>query len=307
MIRFVEKKAISFTISGILFLASVVLLFTVGLKPNIEFTGGSLIEVNFIGNRPEVNEMQSVLKPLNMGEIVVQPVNADSHIIKTRYISEEEHQTILKTLREKVGPNSNDQTNHGVIEKRIETIGPAVSSYLKARAFKAAALVLLIIILFIAYSFRKVSRPVASWKYGLTAVVALIHDVVISMGVFVLLGRYMGVEVGISFVVAMLTVLGYSVNDTIIIYDRIREKLIRRGSQSFEDTINVAINETLSRSLITTLITLLVLFALFLFGGESIRFFALALIIGVFFGAYSSIFIAAPLLATFDNWSRRRS
>jgi preprotein translocase subunit SecF len=303
MIRFVEKKAIFFIISGILFLVSLVLLFTIGLKPNIEFTGGSLLEFSFSGTRPGVSEIQEVLKPLNLGEIVVQPVNQDAQSIKTRFINEEEHQTILRIIREKFGSGA-DETTRGVIEKRVETIGPAVSSYLKARSFKAAIAVILVVIAFIAYSFRKVSRPVSSWKFGIAAVIGIVHDVVITMGVFVLLGHYFGVEVGISFVVAMLTILGYSVNDRIVVYDRVREKLIRRGSERFEETVDLAINETLTRSLITSVIVLLVLFALFFFGGESIKYFALALIVGVFLGAYSSVFIAAPLLVTFNNWKK---
>ncbi len=300
MIRFVEKKAIPFAFSGLLFTASIILLLTVGLKPNIEFTGGSLLEVSFVEERPEVTEMQEALKTLNLGEIVVQPVNDDAHIIKTRYINEEEHQSMLTVLREDFGSGA-DGVTKGIVERRVETIGPAVSSYLKSRASKAALAVLLVIVAFIAYSFRKVSKPVASWKYGITAVIAVVHDVVITMGAFVLLGHFFNVEVGISFVVAMLTVLGYSVNDTIVIYDRIREKLVRRGSEHFDETISVAINETMTRSLITSLITLLVLASLFFFGGESIKYFALALILGVFFGTYSSIFLAAPLLSVFEK------
>jgi len=300
MIRFVEKKAIPFAVSSILSIASIILLLTIGLKPSIEFTGGSLLEVAFVEERPGVTDMQEALKTVNLGELVVQPVNDDAHIIKTRYISEEEHQSMLTVLRDEFGTGSEEATK-GIIERRVETIGPAVSSYLKSRASKAAIAVLLVIVAFIAYSFRKVSKPVASWKYGITAVIAVVHDVVITMGAFVLLGHFFNIEVGISFVVAMLTVLGYSVNDTIVIYDRIREKLARRGSDHFDDTINVAINETMTRSLITALTTLLVLTALFIFGGESIKYFALALILGVFFGTYSSIFLAAPLLSVFEK------
>lgn len=305
MIRFVEKKNISFVVSGVLFLASLILLFTIGLKPNIEFTGGSLMELSFQEARPSVSEMQDALKPLNLGELVVQPVNDDGHIIKTRFISEEEHQQLLSTVREAFGDAGQEQGARGVIEKRVETIGPAVSSYLKSRSFKAAALVILAIIAFIAYSFRKVSKPVASWKFGIAAVIALVHDVSVAMGAFVLLGHFFGVEVGISFVVAILTVLGYSVNDTIVIYDRIREKLVKRGVDHFEETIDLAINESLTRSIITSFVTLVVLFSLFFFGGESIKYFSLALIFGVFFGTYSSIFLAAPLLTVFERSGRK--
>ena len=222
-------------------------------------------------------------------------------IVKTRFLSEEEHQQLLDILR-----TNYEQGEQKVLEQRFETIGPSVSAQLKQRSMKAVVVVCIAIIIFIAYSFRKVSKPIASWKYGIIAVIALIHDVTITAGVFAFLGRFMNVEVDIPFVVALLTILGYSVNDTIVVFDRVRENLIRRNAEHFDETINFAVNETMARSINTTLTTLFPLATLFFFGGETIKYFSLALWIGIFLGAYSSIFVASPLLVTWNKFASRR-
>jgi preprotein translocase subunit SecF len=215
-------------------------------------------------------------------------------------MDETEHQKVLDLLRKKF-----ENKDEKVLEDRFETVGPAVSTQLRTRAVYAVLAVLIGIIVYIAYSFRRVSRPVASWKYGVVAVAALIHDVTITMGVFAILGHYFGVEVDVPFVVALLTILGYSVNDTIVVFDRVRENLIKRSVDDFADTVNVAINETLARSLNTTATTLFTLLALFVFGGATIKWFTLALLIGIFLGAYSSIFVASPLLVEWKRWQDR--
>lgn len=350
MIPIVQKRKIPFVFSAILFVASVMLLAVIGLKPGIDFTGGSLLEVSFSGNRPDIEAMQDALVPLELGSITVQPTDEKGYILKTRFISEEEHQEILRAIRGAfemrgagepvpvsatvdengvltidepiesdwitVGGGSEDDTEasvengaqeeNRVIEKRVETIGASVSAHLKNRAFSTAIAVIVAIIVYVAYAFRKVSKPVKSWKFGVTAIIALIHDVTIVMGVFVLLGYFLGVEVNIPFVVALLTILGYSVNDTIVVFDRVRENLIKYGYSHFEDVVNQGVNGTLVRSLNTSLTTLLVLIALFAFGGDTIRYFSLALIIGVIVGTYSSIFLASPLLVEWEKRSRKR-
>jgi len=189
-----------------------------------------------------------------------------------------------------------------VKEDRFETIGAAVSDQLRRRAVWAIILVNLGIILYVAYAFRKVSKPIASWKYGALAIVALFHDVLLVIGVFSVLGHFMGVEVETDFVVALLTVLGYSVTDTIVVYDRIRENLLHHSAENFAEVVNLGLNETLMRSINTTLTVLLPLFALFFLGGATIHAFALALLIGMASGAYSSIFIASPLLVLVERW-----
>ncbi len=327
MIQIVKNRKISFAISSILFLTSLVLIFSIGLKPGIDFTGGSLMELTFKTERPPIDDIKSNLAALNLGEILVQPVEDKGLILKMRYISEEEHQQVLTSLRtafegkKDAAPSADkdlvidaagsgaktvevaleaEPTNR-LLENRIETIGPAISSYLRSKAWKAALVVIIAIILFIAYAFRRVSKPIQSWKYGLTAIIALVHDITITMGVFVLLGKYLGVEVNIPFVVALLTILGYSVNDTIVVFDRVRENLIRRGSHDFPETVNLGINQTLVRSFNTSITTLLVLFGLFMFGGESIKYFSLALIVGILLGTYSSLFLASPFLVVWEE------
>lgn len=336
MIQIVKKRKISFIISTVLFITSLVLLTSIGLKPNIDFTGGTLMEIAFSEARPTVEELKASLDKIGQNSAVIQPIDVNGYIVKTTFVTEPQHQEILSTLRdsfqtgevieggsagvivesnggsadainfEEVGKNSSvvKTTGNYIEEKRIETIGPAISTYLRERAWQAALLVIIAIVLFIAYAFRRVSRPVKSWKFGVTAIVALVHDMVITMGVFVLLGYFMGVEVGIPFVVALLTILGYSVNDTIVVFDRIREKIIKRGSDKFDETVNIGVNETLVRSVNTSITTLIVLFGLFLFGGESIKYFALALIIGIALGTYSSIFLASPLLVVWEQYKK---
>ena len=212
---------------------------------------------------------------------------------------------IEKSEEVKQEQNANIQIAPIVLEERFETIGPAVSENLRKRALQAIFGVIAAIITYIAYSFRKVSKPVQSWKYGLSAVIALMHDLIITMGVFSLISYFYGVEVNIPFIVALLTVLGYSVNDTIVVFDRIRENLIRRGTDNFEETVNVGVTQSLTRSINTSLTVLLVLIALFLFGGEAIHYFTLTLIVGITIGTYSSIFLASPFLVIMEKRARK--
>lgn len=337
----VKYKNIFFAVSGALFIVSVVLFVTIGLKPGIDFTGGSLVEVSFVDERPSIKEIQESLSSLGLGEIQVQPAGEEGMILRTRFITEEEHQNILEALRvsfpkkddssvseKEIDGVSIDSKDAGAVEvtigqdgtlilggdskslfsvreERIETVGPSISSNLRERTWKIGLLVIIAIILYVAYAFRKVSKQVSSWKFGVTAVIALIHDVMITIGVFVLLGHYLGVEVNIPFVVALLTILGYSVNDTIVVFDRIRENLIKIGYSKFELVVNKGVSDTILRSINTCFTTLLVLVALFFFGGDTIKYFALALIVGISFGTYSSIFLASPILFVWERIGRR--
>lgn len=300
MINIIGRRKIYFIISGFFVALSYAALAVWGLKPSIDFTGGSLIELKFTQSRPTLPEFEAKVEAVGLGDVIVQPTGEKNYILKLRFITENEHQAILSTARKAYENNENK-----VLEERLETIGPAVSSVIRQRAWLAGLTVIVAIIIYIAYAFRKVSRPVASWKYGVSAVIALIHDVSITMGVFAVLGHYLDVHVDIPFVVALLTILGYSVNDTIVVFDRIRENLIRRSANNFQDVANVAVNETIWRSVNTSVTVLLVLVALFFFGGLTIHYFTLALIIGIFFGTYSSIFIASPLVVIFEQWARR--
>jgi len=307
-ISFVSKRIYFFSLSIVLVLTSIVSLFTFGLKPGIDFTGGSLIELSFTEVLPEVADVRELFVDGTYGSVLVQPVGDMGYLLKMRFITEDEHQEILQLIRgafEIVVDEEAGITANRVLEERVETIGPVISSTLKARSIEAGIAVSIAIILFIAYAFRKVSRPVASWKYGITAIIALTHDVLITLGIFALLGHLYGVEIGIPFVVALLTILGYSVNDTIVVFDRVRENLIKYGSNNFSDLVNRGLNQTFVRSINTSLTTILVLGSLFVFGGESIKYFALALMIGVASGTYSSIFLASPLLVAWQELSSR--
>ncbi len=295
----VKFRKFSFVFSAFLVGISIVLLAVYGLKPGIDFTGGSLVEFEFQGDRPSNQELVEVLQDYK--SVVVQPVDEKGVLIKMQFINEEEHKDILSKIRE----NFETEDNR-VLEQRFETIGPIISTQLKDRSIYIMLTVIVTIVLYVAYAFRKVSRPVQSWKYGISAIIALIHDVVITLGVFAILGRFLGVEVDIAFVVALMTILGYSVNDTIVVFDRVRENLIKTGSDKFVEAINEGVSQTVARSINTSLTTLLVLTALFLFGGDSIHYFSLALIVGIVAGTYSSIFLAAPLLATWQDISNRK-
>ncbi|MDP1709551.1 MAG: protein translocase subunit SecF [Candidatus Komeilibacteria bacterium] len=193
-----------------------------------------------------------------------------------------------------------------VVEDQFESIGPTVGKELLRRSIYSILAVLSAIIIYIAWAFRKVSQPVSSWKYGVAAVIALTHDVVIPCGIFAVLGHFWGVEIDILFITALLTMLGFSVHDTIVVFDRTRENLARARHQgSFEETVNQSVNETIRRSINTSMTAFLALLAMYLFGGDSVKYFVLALMMGIIFGTYSSIFIASPLLVVWNNWSHR--
>lgn len=193
-----------------------------------------------------------------------------------------------------------------VSEKRFDSIGPSIGNELKTSTAWAILIALLAIGLYITWAFRKVSFPVSSSRYSVAAIVALFHDIIITMGAFSILGHFYGVEVGITFVAALLAILGYSINDTIVVFDRTRENLMRSHLNDFEEVVNRSVNETFVRSLNTSFTTLLTLFALYLFGGSSISYFVLALIIGISFGTYSSIFVASSLIVSWQKFDMRK-
>ncbi len=278
---------------------SLILIFAWGLKPGIDFTGGSLLEIEFNKERPAAEAVVKIFEESGIKNTMVQKVEGNSLIIRTSFLDEEKHQEILAKIKT-VSEDSD------LIENRFETIGASISKQLRERAILSIIFVSLAIILYVAYAFRKVSQPVKSWKYGVLALVAVFHNILLVMGVFAVLGKFKGVEVDTAFVVALLTVLGYSINDTIVIYDRIRENLINRGNRAFAEVVNDGLNQSFFRSINTTATTLFTLFALYFFGGATISNFVLALIIGVGVGAFSSIFIASPLLAVTENWQRTK-
>ena len=294
----VKHKKIFIGISVVLVLLSIASLFVFGLRVGIDFKGGALMEVVYKDARPAQTDLESAIQTLNLDSVSFQPTGELGYIIKSRDLTEAEHTLLLKTL-------SNDGKNV-LEEKSFNSIGPSVGRELTRKAIFAIILVSLGIILFIAYAFRKVSKPVSSWRYGIIAVLTLLHDVMIPIGFFTLLSHFKGVEVDTLFVVAVLTVLGLSVSDTIVIFDRIRENLRNRVSTTFEETVGKSLTQSYVRSICTSLTVILVLLSLFFFGPVSTKYFALMLCAGMFFGTYSSIFLASPLLVLVEEWQVKR-
>lgn len=299
MFNLVKRQNYFFLFSGLLVVASVLALAIWGLKPGLDFTGGSLLEVGYFGQPPANQIIEQKLYSV-VGKVVLTPIGEKGLIIKMKHIDEDTHQAVVKSLKEL------DEKQDGSVleEKRFEAIGPTISAELKKKSFLAIVFVILAIILYIALVFRKVSRPVSSWKYGVCAILALIHDVAIPSGVFAALGHFKGVEVDTLFVTALLTILGFSVHDTIVVFDRIRENLIKFSRETFEEVVNRSVNQTAVRSINTSLTVLLVLLAIFFLGGVSTKYFVLALIIGIIFGTYSSIFVASQLLVVWHRWGK---
>jgi preprotein translocase subunit SecF len=288
--KIIQKRKIWFSIAIILTIASIASLIVWHLKFGIDFTGGSLQELSFNSwNRPSVTETQDKLTDLNLGGLIVQPVGDQGMILRFQNTEPQIHREVL----EKLGTST-------VEELRFDSIGPSIGAELKKKTFYAVIVSIIIILIYIAFSFRKVSRPVESWKYGLCSVIALAFNVLVVLGAFSVLGKFAETEINAPFIAALLTILGYTINDTIVVFDRIRENL-PKSEEDFEGTINASINQTLVRSVNTSATTLIVLVMILIFGGASIRDFALAVAIGVFVGAWSSIFLASPLLLLFEK------
>ncbi len=282
-----------------------------GLNYGIDYTGGSLLELKFSEKRPSVAEVNTELADLNLGSLVTQPVDESGMILKFKNTDEASHQKILEKLSALVTPAENDNKLSasttessvlvgGIEQLRYDSVGPSIGQELKRKSITAVIVVLVAIVLYIGWTFRKVSKPVASWKYGISATIALFHDVIITLGVFSYLGRFYDVEISVAFVAAILTILGYSINDTIVVFDRIRENL-PKSDEDFENTVNISVNQTIVRSINSSGTVLASLLAIYVFGGASIRDFALALIVGIFFGTYSSIFLASPILILWEK------
>ncbi len=285
MYRIIQKRKIFLSISGILCLAAILFLIIWPLRLGIDFQGGTMLELSW--DKPtSPQEIEERLAHLDLGEIKVQETGNNSYILKLREIDEKTHQEVLKSL-------GNPQ------EQKYEIIGPTIGREVKSKAKTAVILAVILVFFYVAWAFRKLSRifhQQESWRYGAGAIIALFHDMLIMCGFFALLGHFRGVEVNTLFVTALLTTLGYSINDTIVIFDRIRENTLIYGRANFEEVVNRSLNESLIRSFNTSLTTLLVLFAIALFAGAAIRTFALAMIIGVISGTWSSIAVATPFI-----------
>jgi preprotein translocase subunit SecF len=296
--QIIQKRNIWLSISIILFVFCSVALFAWGFKYGIDFTGGSLLEVKFATSVPTIDETVNGLKNLELGSLTVQPEGNSSMILRFQDITQEKHK---KTLDELTKIAQKTDKKNSVEELRFDSVGPSIGQELKRKSVNAIFFVFIAIVLYITFAFRKVSKPVASWKYGVSALLAMIHDVIITMGIFAILGKFYNMEINAPFVAAILTVIGYSVHDTIVVFDRTRENL-PRSEDDFETTVNRSLNQTLGRSISTSFTVILTLLAIIFFGGESIRTFALALAVGIFAGTYSSIFVASPMLVVWEKW-----
>lgn len=323
----IQKKFWFVGLSTVFVTLSVAFYLMWGLNLGIDFTGGSLMEVKFNADRPQIEKLEDELLKMDVKSLVIQPTDQNSLILRFQNTDEAKHQEILTKIKEltPVKEQAKSDSDKPVItqqdggaqvqvetenvealaveELRFESVGPSIGRQLRNNSITSLIIIALLIIVYIAWTFRKVSRPVASWKYGLAGVIAILHDVLITVGVFAALGHFKGIEVGTPFVAALLTIFGYSINDTIVVFDRVRENL-PKSHHNFEETVNFSVNQTMKRSLYASTTTLLTLLAVVVYGGESIRYFALALFVGIFFGTYSSIFLASPLLVLFEKYKR---
>lgn len=293
----IKNRKIFLAISALFVLGAVFLVFVDGLKFGIDFTGGSLTEVSYLEERPEASEIRSQIESLAFGEFLLQPTEEKGVFVKTKSLTEEERMSLINAL--------SFSGEKQIEENSFTSIGPSVGKELKSKSTIAIIIVIVSIILFIAYTFRRVSKPVSSWKYGIIAIITLLHDVIIATGAFAVMGKIMGAEVDTLFVVAILTILGLSINDTIVVFDRIRENLGRKTSQDFKEIVGKSLDETYTRSINTSLSTVIVLLALFFFGPESTKVFSMTMAIGMFFGTYSSIFLASPLLVLAEDLQKK--
>jgi preprotein translocase subunit SecF len=278
-----RHKVLFFIFSSLIILPGLYYLVTSGLHFGIDFTGGASLELHF---KQSVDSER--LK--KFGQVI--PNGGDTYTIRTKPIEDQELNKLKQDIKTEVGDYE---------ERSVENIGPVIGDELKRKASMALVFACVMIVLYITYSFRKVPKPASSFRFGVAAIAALIHDVLIVIGSFAILGKFFGAEIDTLFVTALLTVIGFSVHDTIVVFDRIRENLPKHQSMKFSDVADISITQTLARSLNTSLTVVLVLLALLLFGGETIKWFVLALLIGIISGTYSSIFNATALLVWWEE------
>ena len=286
-----------FGLSLLVIIPGVIALFTWGLKLGIDFQGGTLWEIKFLDTAKvkgsiNPNDVKDFLFQ-NGAEVAQVSTTGEKSVLTRLKVSDEAKIAELKTkLADKFGKTE---------DVRLETVGPVISKELTQKAMLAVGISILAIVLYITWAFRKVPKPTSSLAFGICTIVALVHDVIVVVGIFAILGHFAGIEIDSLFITALLTVIGFSVHDTIVVFDRIRENLKKHPDQSFEEVVNHSLTQTLGRSLTTSLTVIFVLLALFLFGGASIKSFVLALLIGIVSGTFSSIFNASPLLVV---WSK---
>jgi len=297
----IKYRKLFYALSVILIAGCIGSLAVWGLKPSVDFTGGTLVEVVYPAGRPNQDAVAALLSAIDTGASIrpTSPEGVEGYIVRMKAVDQNEKATVMDALSLKGSSE--------LVEKTFSSIGPVLGAEALRKSLMSIFLVILAIVLFITFAFRKVSEPVSSWKYGMVAVVALLHDIIIPAGVFSILGHFAGYEVDTLFVTALLVILGFSVHDTIVVFDRVRENLSHTsGKKSFEQIVGESVGQTFTRSINTSMTTLIALIVLYFLGGPSTEHFSLALIIGIAAGTYSSVFVGSPLLVTIEKWGTKR-
>jgi len=299
----IKYRKFWFILSGLLIAGSILAVIFFGLNYSTDFKGGSILEISYTNEKLSLEEAKSSLDSLNLGGYSLRPSGEKNFVLRSREISQAEKSQIENAL------SQNGELQ--IKEERFNSVGPVVSENLKKKSYWAIGLVILLIVLFITFAFRKVSKPISSWKYGLATIIALAHDVIIPTGIYIIYGYFTGAEIDLLFITALLAILGYSVHDTIVVFDRVRENLRKneeyRNKETFEEMVGRSVTQTFGRSINTSLTIFLTLLALLLIGSPSTQDFAFVLLIGLIAGTYSSIFVASPLLVVFEKLRKKKS
>ena len=299
----IKYRKFWFILSGLLIAGSILAVIFFGLNYSTDFKGGSILEISYTNEKLSLEEAKSSLDSLNLGGYSLRPSGEKNFVLRSREISQAEKSQIENAL------SQNGELQ--IKEERFNSVGPVVSENLKKKSYWAIGLVILLIVLFITFAFRKVSKPISSWKYGFATIIALAPDVIIPTGIYIIYGYFTGAEIDLLFITALLAILGYSVHDTIVVFDRVRENLRKneeyRNKETFEEMVGRSVTQTFGRSINTSLTIFLTLLALLLIGSPSTQDFAFVLLIGLIAGTYSSIFVASPLLVVFEKLRKKKS
>ncbi|OGG02779.1 protein-export membrane protein SecF [Candidatus Gottesmanbacteria bacterium RBG_16_37_8] len=296
MYDLIGKKWWFFIFSGLIIIPGIISMLFWGLRLSIDFTGGSLVELKVKDQKDSAKIIEESVKNQNIQLVTLSQTREKTYLLRLKPIDKDQNDKLQEELGKKLGT---------VDELRFETVGPVIGQETTINAIKAVIIASLAIIIYIALSFRHIPKPYSSWKFGVSAVVALIHDVLVVIGFFSLLGHFFHVEIDSLFITALLTVMGFSVHDSIVVFDRIRENLRKMAGDPFDRIVNASLVQTLARSLSTSLTVVFTLFALLLFSGASIRWFIVALLVGIISGTYSSIFNASPLLVIWEERTKK--
>lgn len=303
--NFTKYSAIYFTIALVTIFASIISLFAFSLKLGMDFEGGSLVSIQYADKRPEISQVKSAIGSLEgFKNAEIQPIGDKGIVIKVSKndISSETYSKILTTL------GTNDYKIDGQ-SSGVQTISPLVGSELKNKTIIVVIAALAVMLLYIALAFLNVSRPINSFGYGLSSTLMLFHDIIIPLGVLAILGKFYGVELTIPVVTALLTIVGYCINNTVVVFDRIRENLLKSKNMTYEEVVNKSLNETFTRCINTSIAVLLAIIPLYYFfrGEESLKYFTLTIGLGVIIGIFSSVFLASPLLVQWLKWRQKKS